>query len=144
MTCESGDLGADRRVDARGGGRRDFLKKAVTLPAALVAARCSAAAPAAETELPQIRLGKHSISRLVCGSNTFNGGSHLSVFVNHELKAYYTPEQMMARLERTSRAHVILRTRPFLCRPPRSRSTRSCRENTRRCWCTRPRVGRSR
>ena len=101
MSCESGNAGADRRVDARDGGRRDFLKKAAMLPAALMAARSRAdAAPAAEAKLPQIRLGKHSISRLVCGANPFGAGSHLSVFVNHEMKAYYTPEQILKTLRR--------------------------------------------
>jgi len=102
MTCESGDLGAGRRVNPQDGGRRDFLKKAVALPAALVGAQYGAAAPAAETKpkLPQIRLGKHAISRLVCGANPFGAGSHLSVFVNHQMKAYYTPEQILKTLRR--------------------------------------------
>jgi len=100
MTAESSDPGTGRRVDAPDGGRRDFLKKAVALPAAVVAAQYGTAAPAAETKLPQMQLGKYAISRLVVGANTFNGGSHLSVFVNHELKAYYTPEQILKTLRR--------------------------------------------
>ena len=35
--------------------------------------------------------GPHRISRLICGANPFNAGSHLSVFVNYEM-SYYTPE----------------------------------------------------
>lgn len=104
-------------------GRRDFLKKAAALPAALAAVQAgaaaqvaraaeapaaSAAAPAAgaagmavdETKLPQIRIGKYSFSRLICGANTFNAGSHLSVFVNHEMKAYFTHEQILKTLRR--------------------------------------------
>ena len=54
----------------------------------------------AETKLPQIRLGPHSISRLICGANPFNAGSHLSVFVNHEMRSYYTPEQILKTLRR--------------------------------------------
>ena len=93
--------------------RRDLLKKAVILPAAIAAAHCGAktsaraeAAPsavatgAADQTLPQIRLGKHSISRLVCGANPFNGGSHLSVFVSREMKSYYTAEQIAKTLRR--------------------------------------------
>ncbi len=71
--------------------RRRFLQKASALPAAFA----SAAPP-----LPQIRLGRYSISRLICGSNTFNAGSHLSVFVNHEMRRYYTPEQILKTLRR--------------------------------------------
>jgi hypothetical protein len=91
-------------------GRRDFLKKAAVLPAALAAAQAGvaadvaraaeapAAAVAEESKLPQIRIGKYSFSRLICGANTFNAGSHLSVFVNHEMKAYFTPEQVLKTL----------------------------------------------
>jgi len=78
--------------------RRDFVRAG-----AAVAAGCSAGgstAPAEEPKLPQIRLGPHSISRLVCGANPFNGGSHLSVFVNHEMRSYYTPEQILKTLRR--------------------------------------------
>ena len=92
-----------RPAEEQDGGRRDFLKKAGALPAALMAAGCgtgTSAAPAQKPKLPQIRLGPHSISRLVCGTNTFSGGSHLSVFVNHQMKAYYTPEQVLKTLRR--------------------------------------------
>ena len=56
---------------------------------------------AAETAtLPQIQIGTHSFSRLICGANPFNGGSHLSVFVNRAMKEYYTPEQVFQTLRR--------------------------------------------
>lgn len=82
--------------------RRAFLKTLSVLPVALSAARLAdhaSAAPAADA-LPQIRFGPHSISRLVCGANPFNGGSHLSTFVNREMKQYYTPEQVLKTLRR--------------------------------------------
>jgi hypothetical protein len=106
-------------------GRREFLKKAAALPAAIAAAQATGAGQAAraaeapsaaagtsagagaaagvavdETKLPQIRIGKYSFSRLICGANTFNAGSHLSVFVNHEMKRYFTPEQILKTLRR--------------------------------------------
>jgi hypothetical protein len=74
------------------GSRRDFLKTAGAIPAV--------AAAAAPPSLPQIRLGRHSISRVICGANPFNAGSHLSVFFNQELKRYYTPEQVLKTLKR--------------------------------------------
>lgn len=92
-----------------GAGRREFLKKAVALPAAVAAAGHLAGADAAAAEaakLPQIRLGKHSISRLVCGANCFSGGSHLSVFVNHQMKEYYTPRQILKTLARCEEVGV--------------------------------------
>ena len=74
-----------RPAEMHGGSRRDFLKKAGAVPVGLAAARYApgtSAAPAEEPKLPRIQLGAHSVSRLVCGANPFNGGSHLSVFFN--------------------------------------------------------------
>ena len=81
--------------------RREFLKAAGAMPVALAAAQCSAAATAAtEKKMPHIQLGKHSLSRLICGNNPFGAGSHLSVFVNHEMRSYYTPEQVLKTVRR--------------------------------------------
>jgi hypothetical protein len=83
--------------------RRDFLKAAGVAPALLLAAQCSReglAAASEESKLPQIAFGKHHISRLICGSNPFNGGSHLSDFVNREMKSYFTAEQILKTLRR--------------------------------------------
>jgi hypothetical protein len=78
------------------GSRRQFLRTAGALaPCVLPAAPLAAAGP-----LPHIRLGRYSISRLICGANPFNAGSHLSVFVNHEMRRYYTPEQILKTLRR--------------------------------------------
>ena len=88
---------------ADSGGRRDFLRKAGALPAALMAGGCAAEAEDVapkKTAMPQIRIGPHSISRLICGSNPFNGGSHLSVFVNRQMRSHYTPEKTLETLRR--------------------------------------------
>jgi hypothetical protein len=90
------------------GSRRHFLKSVGVLPAALAAAQYvggamagnTPAPPGEQAKLPQIRLGSHSVSRLICGANPFNGGSHLSGFVNHAMKEYYTPEQILKTLRR--------------------------------------------
>jgi hypothetical protein len=76
--------------------RRDFLKKSGILAAATAQQAVASAAP----ELPQMRLGKYSLSRLICGANTFGGGSHLSVFFNRQLRRYFTPEQIQKTLRR--------------------------------------------
>jgi len=97
------------------GGRREFLKKAATaavLPAVATAANqtgdSASAAPATKIakKLPQIRLGKYSLSRLICGNNTFTGGSHLSVFVNREMRKYFTQEQIFKTLRRCCDAGI--------------------------------------
>ena len=82
--------------------RRDFLKKAAAASAVAVAAGHARGAdrPAEKNRMPRIALGTNSISRLVIGSNTFNGGSHLSTFVNREMKQYHTTEQILKTLRR--------------------------------------------
>ena len=89
------------RADIRREGRRQFLKQAGAAPAVLVAAQSAAGAERkAEAKLPQVQFGPHRISRLICGANPFNAGSHLSVFVNYEMKRYYTPERILQTLRR--------------------------------------------
>ncbi len=51
-------------------------------------------------DMPTVRLGEHAISRLICGANCFSAGSHLSVFVNAEMRAWYTPQRILATLRR--------------------------------------------
>lgn len=83
--------------------RRDFLKRLGVLPVAAMAAEQVtniSCAGAKQAGLSQIKFGKTTISRLVCGTNPFNGGSHLSGFVNREMKRYYTPEQILKTLRR--------------------------------------------
>jgi hypothetical protein len=50
------------------------------------------------TDMPQISFGKHSISRLIVGSNTLNAGSHLSRFVNMQMKRYFTTDRVIEHL----------------------------------------------
>jgi hypothetical protein len=80
--------------------RREFLQAAAALPAAVMAARLAEGESPAPAKLPHIAFGKHSISRLVCGSNPFHGYSHLSSFINREMHSYYTEEQVLKTLRR--------------------------------------------
>ena len=80
--------------------RREFLKKLSALPVAAIAAESVSFAQAGEMKLPHIKFGKVSLSRLICGANPFNAGSHLSVFVNHQMRKYYTTEQVLKTLRR--------------------------------------------
>lgn len=80
------------------GSRRSFLRTAGTLPA--VVAALSSEGAAQEQMLPQVKWGKYSISRLLCGSNPFGGLSHLSAMINYEFRQYFTPEQIVKTLHR--------------------------------------------
>ena len=80
--------------------RRDFFKAAGTLSAALTAIPLAGAAAGTEApKVPQIKIGEHSISRVICGSNPFLGLSHLSRMIDVELRRYYTPEQIVKTLQ---------------------------------------------
>jgi len=59
-----------------------------------------AADPTEGAKMPQIKLGPHSVSRLVVGANCFGAGSHLSVFVNNEMRLFFTPERILKTLQR--------------------------------------------
>jgi len=56
--------------------------------------------------LPQIPFGDVSLSRLILGANPMNGGSHLSRFVNNQMKRYFTPECMQATLAQSQAAGI--------------------------------------
>lgn len=90
------------------GDRREFLKTMGTLSMGLSLAHLGtdAAASADQAQVPQIPFGKVRLSRLMCGSNPFNAGSHLSWFVNQEMRRYYTPEQIIKTLQRCEEAGI--------------------------------------
>lgn len=46
-------------------------------------------------DMPRIKFGNHHLSRLIAGSNTINGCSHLSRFVNMQMIRYYTTERIL-------------------------------------------------
>jgi hypothetical protein len=48
--------------------------------------------------MPQIAFGRYRLSRLIVGSNTINAGSHLSRFVNQQMRAYFTTERILGHL----------------------------------------------
>jgi hypothetical protein len=86
--------------------RRDFLRAAAAIPAALAATPMLGAplpahpAPAQPAALPQIKLGKYSISRLIVGCHDIDGGGHVSPFQQRETRNFYTPEQAVKTLRR--------------------------------------------
>ena len=88
-------------------GRRDFLKVAAAVPAALATAQVlgaeaqgDKAKPVFDTPMPHIMLGKYSISRLIVGCHNIDGGSHTSPFMDKEMHDYYTPERAVKTLQR--------------------------------------------
>jgi len=75
--------------------RRDFLQKIGTLAAASELVANASAAPQQPAPMPMVRFGKHMVSRLIVGSNTLGGLSHLSSMIDVEMRAWHTPERLM-------------------------------------------------
>jgi len=83
--------------------RRAFLTGLGALPLAAAATQPAMgrdSSKSSASQLPVIPFGRYTLSRLICGANPFNAGSHLSVFVNHAMREYYTPEQILKTLRR--------------------------------------------
>ena len=49
--------------------------------------------------MPTVPFGTHRVSRLILGANPINGGSHLSRFVDEQMRRYFTPKQVRSLLE---------------------------------------------
>lgn len=56
--------------------------------------------------LPQIPFGPYRISRLIAGANPINGGSHLSRFVNQQMRRYFSPERVLEHLRACQAAGI--------------------------------------
>ena len=77
--------------------RRRFLCDTAV---AAAAAACAAGAPADSKTMPTIRLGTLEVSRVFLGSNPFFGFSHGNPQGSaDEMRAWYTPERIMAVLD---------------------------------------------
>ena len=98
-------------TDAREMERRAFLAQLGGLAAAASFAwtgRAEADDPAPTTPplLPTISLGKHSITRLVAGSNPINGYSYLGPHMDRHMKEYYTADQTVTFLLNCEKAGI--------------------------------------
>ena len=73
--------------------RRDFLKGATTVAAGLMMPEALAAQ---HTEsMPTIKLGPHSVSRLIVGSNPIYGYSHFNYILDRVMREYFTDERIV-------------------------------------------------
>ena len=59
-------------------------------------------------QLPQVPFGPYKISRLILGDNPIHGGSHLSRFVNVQMRRYFSPRQVLALLAACEREGINL------------------------------------
>jgi len=81
-----------------GPDRRAFLRGAAA--GIGMAALGAGAAAAAEAPMPTIQLGKHKVSRLVCGSNPLLGYSHMSGLMSQIMTEWFTHERIVGLIRR--------------------------------------------
>jgi hypothetical protein len=62
--------------------------------------------PAAPQPLPTIKLGPHTITRLVAGSNPVGGHSHTTIHMSNHMRAYFTLERTVEFLEKCEREGI--------------------------------------
>jgi hypothetical protein len=56
--------------------------------------------------LPETRIGKHEVSRLIVGGNPFSGNSHQSGQLSKEMRDYYTNEKIKETLRECERCGI--------------------------------------
>jgi hypothetical protein len=90
-------------------GRRTFLKRTAAVSALAALARPAAAAedaPKPEPLLPTIKLGPHSVTRLIIGGNPIYGYSHFNKLLSQHQTAWHTPERVVELLRRCEQAGI--------------------------------------
>lgn len=95
------NMGSDRQ-ETQGIRRREFLStlSAVAAGSALALGNQCRAENTSSADnsspmppLPTIRLGDHSVTRLIAGSNPISGYSYMGPIMDQHMKEYFTPEQ---------------------------------------------------
>ncbi len=80
--------------------RRDLLKSAAAAGLASVAGPAQADDKASQTLLPTVKLGSHSVSRLIIGGNPIYGYSHFNRILSRYFTDWHTPDNVLALLRR--------------------------------------------
>jgi len=73
---------------------------------AAAAAICAPGAGAAPGALPTVKLGPHTVSRLIVGGNPVSGNSHTSDGLGREMREYFTAPNVMKLLRECEQAGI--------------------------------------
>src|SRR5947209_14590218 len=86
--------------------RRNFLHQATG--AVVTTATVASAADKTETStpLPTIKLGQHSVTRLILGGNPIYGHSHFNKLLSQHMTDWHTPEHVQKLLERAEQSGI--------------------------------------
>lgn len=88
--------------------RRDFLQQASGIAAGVAALASTAAADKTESApaLPTIKLGGHTVTRLILGGNPIYGHSHFNKHLSRHMTDWHTPEHVQDLLKRAEQAGI--------------------------------------
>src|SRR5260370_25956012 len=89
--------------------RRDFLKQATAAASLAALSRAEAEPPDSPTKpdlLPTIKLGTHSVTRLIIGGNPVYGYSHFNKILSAQMSSWHTPERVQELLKRSEEAGI--------------------------------------
>jgi hypothetical protein len=90
-----------------GSNRRVFLRQAAGLASGLLAASAEAAPPGpAPGPMPTIKLGPHTVSRLIIGGNPIYGYSHFNRLLSQHQTDWHTPKRVVELLQRCEKAGI--------------------------------------
>jgi hypothetical protein len=85
--------------------RRDFLHQTAAL-AATSAVVAAADTPAQANSLPTVKLGTHTVTRLILGGNPIYGHSHFNKLFSQHMIDWHTPERVVELLKRCEQAGI--------------------------------------
>src|SRR5262249_42541976 len=87
--------------------RRAFLQQAAVMTGGVVLASASEAAPPQQpAPMPTIKLGPHTLSRLIIGGNPIYGHSHFNRLLSEHQTAWHTPPRVVELLQRCEKAGI--------------------------------------
>jgi len=86
--------------------RRSFLHQAAGFAAGLSAVSSAEATDSTTRPVPTIKLGSHTVSRLILGGNPIYGYSHFNKLFDQHQTAWHTPERVQALLQRAEQAGI--------------------------------------
>ncbi len=87
-------------------GRRTFLKQAAAAASGMAALTPAAAEEASSSLLPTIKLGPHSVTRLIIGGNPIYGYSHFNKLLSQHQTDWHTPLRVTELLKRCEQAGI--------------------------------------
>ncbi len=86
--------------------RRDFLQEAATLTAAVATLAPAVADSKTQPDFPSIKLGPHTVNRLILGGNPIYGYSHFNKLLSQHMTDWHTPERVQQLLKRAEQAGI--------------------------------------